>query len=217
MRPAHQASFRQATIGAAKRRMDVTNSLPQASQDQAWSIRPRMLKLDSSAMRSTLPQCGQLGRPRLSGARPRVEKTRQAGWAIIDPPQRSPPVPSSILSHPVRPLWRHGDTGVKLSWRGSQLQRAEMVASMVPRAGANASRSGRNWCGRTSSNPRACCWHRVRGPRTSRPQTKGQRRRAPQAARADYRRRDCQPPYSFCRFGLWNIFRVTEPARFRLF
>lgn len=99
MRRGHQVSFRQATIGAAKSRMDVTNSLPHASQDQAWSIRPRMLKLDSSAMRSTLPQRGQLGRPRFSGARPRVEKARQAGWAIIDSPQRSPPYP-----HPSCPI-----------------------------------------------------------------------------------------------------------------
>ncbi len=114
------------------------------------------------------------------------------------------PVPSSILSHLVGPLWRHRDTGVKLSWRDSQRQRVGIVASMAPRAGANASRSGRNWCGRTSSNPRACRWYKARGPRTSRPQTKGQRRRAPQAVRADYRRRDCQPSYGLV-FGIFFV------------
>jgi hypothetical protein len=42
--------------------IDVRNSFPQSSQDQAWSIRPLALNQDSSATSNTLPHRGQFGR-----------------------------------------------------------------------------------------------------------------------------------------------------------
>jgi hypothetical protein len=43
-------------------RIEVKNSLPQSSQDQAWSIRPLALNRDCSATSNTLPHSGQFGR-----------------------------------------------------------------------------------------------------------------------------------------------------------
>jgi hypothetical protein len=42
--------------------IEVRNSLPQSSHDQAWSIRPLALNHDSSATSNTLPHSGQFGR-----------------------------------------------------------------------------------------------------------------------------------------------------------
>src|SRR5271169_4039569 len=42
--------------------MEVTNSCAQSSHDQAWRMRPLRLKADFSAISTTLPQRGHLGR-----------------------------------------------------------------------------------------------------------------------------------------------------------
>jgi hypothetical protein len=101
--------------------MEVTNALPQSSQDQRWSIRPKASaalasKRDSSAIKRTLPQRGQFGRLRLSFASKRGAGTWHAEWTIIvDPPRRTHLTAPSACTI-ARRLWRHGDAGVKLSW-----------------------------------------------------------------------------------------------------
>jgi hypothetical protein len=69
--------------------IEVANSWPQSSHDQAWSIRPLTLNQDSSATSRTIPQLGHFGRLRSSVARTRVDRAWQADWTIIvDPPRR---------------------------------------------------------------------------------------------------------------------------------
>jgi len=109
-----------------KSRIEVTNSLPQSSHDQVWSIRPRILNRDCSAMSRTLPQRGQLGRPRFSVVRPQAGKARQADWTVIVDPLRRP---HRTLSYLVCCVWRHGDRDVKLSWRNPQLSQPKRASS----------------------------------------------------------------------------------------
>jgi hypothetical protein len=68
---------------AAASLIEVTNALPHASHDQAWSMRPRRLNRDSSANSKTLPQSGHFGRLKSSVARTRVDAVWHADWTII--------------------------------------------------------------------------------------------------------------------------------------
>jgi hypothetical protein len=68
---------------AAASLIEVTNALPQASHDQAWSMRPRRLNRDSSAISRTLPQSGHFGRLKSSVARTRVDALWHADCTII--------------------------------------------------------------------------------------------------------------------------------------
>jgi hypothetical protein len=169
--------------------MEVTNSLPQPSHDQAWSMRPRTLKRDSSAMSRTLPQRGHFGRPRFWVPRPCDEKARWADWTVIvDPPRR----PNRSQSYPADSLWHDRDGGVKLSWRNPQPPQSVPYAVHVT---AIACRWVRNWCGRTSDNPPICRWHRVPALTTSPRQTALLQHRGRPRARAGYRFRRCSLPW----------------------
>jgi hypothetical protein len=77
---------------AAASLIDVTNALPHASHDQAWSMRPRRLNRDSSAISRMLPQSGHFGRLKSSVARTRVDALWHADCTIIV-------APSSMLAH----------------------------------------------------------------------------------------------------------------------
>jgi hypothetical protein len=73
--------------------MEVTNVLPQLSQDQSWSIRPIALaalasKRELSAISNTLPQRGHCGLLRLSFANSRGAGTWHADGTIIVGPAR---------------------------------------------------------------------------------------------------------------------------------
>jgi hypothetical protein len=68
---------------AAASLIEVTNALPHASHDHAWSMRPRRLNRDSSANSKTLPQSGHFGRLKSSVARTRVDAVWHADWTII--------------------------------------------------------------------------------------------------------------------------------------
>src|SRR5580700_3828557 len=68
---------------AAASLIDVTNALPHASHDQAWSMRPRRLNRDSSAISRMLPQSGHFGRLKSSVARTRVDALWHADCTII--------------------------------------------------------------------------------------------------------------------------------------
>jgi hypothetical protein len=82
---------------AAASLIDVTNALPHASHDQAWSMRPRRLNRDSSAISRMLPQSGHFGRLKSSVARTRVDALWHADCTIIVDP-------SSTLAHRTQSL-----------------------------------------------------------------------------------------------------------------
>jgi hypothetical protein len=102
---------------AAASLIEVTNAVPHASHDQAWSMRPRRLNRDSSAISRTLPQSGHFGRLRTSVARTRVDALWHADCpTIVDA--------SSMLAHRTQPIarhvedsvWRRRDAFMKLPW-----------------------------------------------------------------------------------------------------
>src|ERR1700731_417472 len=68
---------------AAASLIEVTNAVPHASHDQAWSMRPRRLNRDSSAISRTLPQSGHFGRLRTSVARTRADALWHADCPTI--------------------------------------------------------------------------------------------------------------------------------------
>jgi hypothetical protein len=68
---------------AAASLIEVTNAVPQPSHDQAWSIRPRRLNRDASAISSTLPQSGHFGRRKSPVATTRLDAFWHAVWSII--------------------------------------------------------------------------------------------------------------------------------------
>ena len=96
--------------------MEVTNSCAQSSHDQAWRMRPLRLKADFSAISTTLPQRGHLGRRNsyVTGSRRR----RRIAWSSSKPPRRSLIAPRSVPIRPnvARGLWRRCDANMKLSW-----------------------------------------------------------------------------------------------------
>jgi hypothetical protein len=59
--------------------IEVRNSLPQSSHDQAWSIRLLALNQDSSATSNTLPHSGQFGRLNFAVASVRNMRPWHAG------------------------------------------------------------------------------------------------------------------------------------------
>jgi hypothetical protein len=104
-------------VNAAASLIEVTNAVPHASHDQAWSMRPRRLNRDSSANSKTLPQSGHFGRLRTSVARTRVDALWHADCpTIVDT--------SSMLAHRTQPIawhvesrvWRRRDAFMKLPW-----------------------------------------------------------------------------------------------------
>jgi hypothetical protein len=120
-------------------RIEVTNSCAQSSQAQAWQIRPWRLNLDCSAISSTLPQRGQLGRPKFRVAAVWVS---QANWMlIVDSPRRYPTAPRSVsivgksCKESMAPLRRVCETLVAAAAQQIQFNQFKMSALCRRRAG----------------------------------------------------------------------------------
>src|SRR5271169_217915 len=96
--------------------MEVTNSCAQSSHDQAWRMRPLRLNADFSAISTTLPQRGHLGRRNsyVTGS-----EASQANCMVIVETSSTFPHPTPIC--PDTPQccarsWRRCDANMKLSW-----------------------------------------------------------------------------------------------------